>query len=216
MKKAFFFIILMTSSLFGIPKAVIFDYGNVLAFHNRDIIVQHFCHIFHITPQEFEDLNKEQKASGKSVEAFWLEYAKHHDIEIPYNWPQIYRKVLRDSLGIDHKMYCLIDELKEKHLRVGLLSNIEKKYGSIVQSFGFYAPFDPCLLSYEIGAQKPETRAYLILLQKLNCLPQEIVFIDDKIENVDAAKKLKIDAIVFKSEADLRKELIKRGISIHP
>lgn len=40
----------------------------------------------------------------------------------------------------------------------------------------------------------------------------DVVFIDDKLENVDAAKTLGIDAVLFESADGIREELRKRGL----
>lgn len=46
----------------------------------------------------------------------------------------------------------------------------------------------------------------------MNLPASEIVFIDDKAENVEAAKKIGIDAIVFESSEQLRTELLQRKL----
>lgn len=51
--------------------------------------------------------------------------------------------------------------------------------------------------SYEIGLLKPDTAIYEFVRSSLNAEFAELVFIDDKAENVDAATKLGIHAILF-------------------
>jgi FMN phosphatase YigB (HAD superfamily) len=56
-----------------------------------------------------------------------------------------------------------------------------------------------CLLSYETGVEKPGSRAYEILLEKLRCPAADIVFIDALAENIEVALKMGLDAILFES-----------------
>ncbi len=63
-----------------------------------------------------------------------------------------------------------------------------------------------------MGLEKPDPKAYQLLLEKVELPANEVVFIDDLEENVEAAKKLGIDAIVFKSAEQVRHELAKRGL----
>jgi putative hydrolase of the HAD superfamily len=93
-----------------------------------------------------------------------------------------------------------------------MLSNIDDRYTKLIRDFGFYKPFEPCLLSCEMGLEKPDPKAYELLLKTINLPAEEIVFIDDKEENVEAAKAMGIDAILFTSEPQLRGELNKRGV----
>ncbi len=44
------------------------------------------------------------------------------------------------------------------------------------------------VVSYEVGYTKPEPQIYEILLQKYNLRPEECVFLDDRLANVEAAK----------------------------
>ena len=69
----------------------------------------------------------------------------------------------------------------------------------------------PVLLSYEIGVKKPNPEAFKILLQKLQLSASFVIFIDDRIENVEAAKNQGIDAILFVNPSQLKDELEKRG-----
>ena len=108
-------------------------------------------------------------------------------------------------------MYILVDQLKKQQMPVAMLSNVDTRLANLLREFGLYDPFSPCLLSCEMGVDKPDLKAYEILLNQLKLPAGDVVFIDDRLENVEAAKKMGIDAILFESENQLRAELGKRG-----
>ncbi|MFI3241486.1 MAG: HAD-IA family hydrolase [Alphaproteobacteria bacterium] len=54
--------------------------------------------------------------------------------------------------------------------------------------------------SGEIGLLKPDEKIYKFLIEKLNCKPEEIIFVDNEEKNVIAAQKLKINGVVFNHE----------------
>jgi putative hydrolase of the HAD superfamily len=218
MKKMLFSVLMAAFSLSAAPKAVVFDWGNVIAFDERSVIVDFMCLTFSFSEAEFERANLEKRkfvAAGKSDIDFWLDFAVKKKIKLPKEWPDSYAAALKASVGADPRMYALIDELKDKQIRVGLLSNINDRYVKLIRGFGFYDSFNPCLLSCEIGLEKPDQKAYELLLKTIEIPGHEIVFIDDKAENVEAAKKLGIDAIVFESVDQVRRELTARGLFNH-
>lgn len=203
------------ASLNAAPQAVVFDWGNVISFDDRSVVVDFMCRTFGFSKSDFERANVEKRKAmeaGKSDIDFWLQFAKENGIKLPDDWAHIYTSVLKASVGADPKMYELIEELKHNQIRVGLLSNINDRYTKLIRDFGFYDPFDPCLLSCEIGLDKPDPKAYEFLLSKLNIPAEEVVFIDDKLENIEAAKKMGIDAILFESAPQIRRELEKREL----
>lgn len=217
MKKILLSLILLSSSLTALPQAVVFDWGNVLAFDDRSIVVKFMCETFNFTESEFESANlakRKAMQAGISDVDFWLQYAKEKGIKLTNNWAQNYSDALKASVGADPEMFELVYELKDQQIRVGLLSNINDRYVKLIRDFGFYQPFDPCLLSCEIGLEKPNKEAYEALLKALFLPPETIVFIDDKIENVSAAIDMGFDAICFESAAQIRLELTKRGLSL--
>lgn len=93
-----------------------------------------------------------------------------------------------------------------------MLSNVREDQASVLRQMGYYKPFDPVALSYEIGVKKPDRRAYEILLRELEIKPSKVIFVDNKIENVEAAYTMGIDSIRFESVDQLKEELQKRNV----
>ena len=63
---------------------------------------------------------------------------------------------------------------------------------------------DDIIISAEINKTKPNDDFYEYILEKYNIKPNELLFIDDREENVDAAINLGINAIKYNSrEMDL-------------
>ena len=69
--------------------------------------------------------------------------------------------------------------------------------------------FDLLIYSCDVKARKPDSKIYKIALKKLKVRPEEAVFIDDKHENVNSAKKLGIHGIIFKNNKQTINELEK-------
>jgi putative hydrolase of the HAD superfamily len=61
--------------------------------------------------------------------------------------------------------------------------------------FAFSSIFDPICYSHEIGVEKPDPRAFEIALEAMGgILPAEVLFLDDRPANVQAARALGIRA----------------------
>ncbi len=208
--------LLTATSLIATPQAVVFDFGGVLTGEpNREAVVNFIQNSFHFSKEEFEKVNLEKRQAvkqGKTDEEFWISYAKTKGIKLPSDWGESFRSVMKDAIGVNPQMYILVNQLKEQHIPVALLSNIDERLSKLIRDFGLYEPFTPCLLSYEIGIEKPDLKAYEFLLTELNLPAKEVLFIDDRPENIEAAKAAGLDAILFHSEQQLRGELSKRGV----
>ena len=203
------------TSLFSAPQAVVFDWGDVMGSFDRSILVDFMCDSFHFTKEEFEEANREKwKAlgKGKSDIDFWLELANERMTTLPETWGNQYLSIFELCVDANPSMYALVNELKKNNIPVALLSNATGRQAVILRKMGLYQPFDPCLISCEIGIEKPDQKAFEILLKTMSLPAEEIVFIDDKAANVEAAKKIGIDAILFESPHQLRTELLKRGL----
>lgn len=210
--KKLLFLLFVTTSLYAVPQAIVFDFGGVMTGEpNRETVIEFLCASFQMTPSEIEKIKLEQAVkSGKTDEKYWIYFANEKGITLPNNWSKQFKSVMKDAIGINPEMYLLVDELRERQIPVALLSNIDEGLAKLIRELGLYEPFNPCLLSCEIGEEKPNTRAYEILMDQLHLPSTEIVFIDDREENIEAAKKLGLDAILFLSSGQIRQELKKR------
>ena len=100
--------------------------------------------------------------------------------------------------SLDNSLYDetmeIINELKNKGYKVGLLSNLRlmdyKRYEEQIKKINF----DYLFLSYEIKCIKPSSDIYLQVIDALNCEAENIIFFDDNQKNVNGAKQLGINA----------------------
>lgn len=123
------------------------------------------------------------------------------------------KKIFIDSMikmgRVNEDVVQFARELKKKGYKVGILSNTCETDANIHKKRGDYKLFSPVILSHELGYAKPEEKIYLIALERLKVKPNECVFIDDKEINLKPARKLGIKTILFKSPAQMKKELNK-------
>ncbi|WP_263359742.1 HAD family hydrolase [Acidicapsa ligni] len=105
------------------------------------------------------------------------------------------------------------NELIQSGLKTAVLSNMgDSVLESIEQKFAWINDFDVLVWSYQIRMAKPQPEIYEYLLQKLGTLPEETLFLDDKLENIEAAHRLGMLGIQFSTLDRLREDLISAGL----
>lgn len=107
--------------------------------------------------------------------------------------------------GIDQ----LLQKIKSRGLRIGTLSNTNPLHlDQLIKDYPLFQYFDDICASHHSGARKPEKEIYQFLQKKLGISFQEMIFFDDKTENIEAAKALGIDAYqVQESSEEIEKYL---------
>jgi putative hydrolase of the HAD superfamily len=99
--------------------------------------------------------------------------------------------------------------------RTAILSNDSKEMSSLRRKkFGFDAIFNPIIISGYVGVKKPDGRIYDILMEKIGSPAGECLFIDNNPDNVNAARKAGIRAILFEDAEQLRVELRQLDIEV--
>ncbi|TFB11137.1 HAD family phosphatase [Candidatus Marinimicrobia bacterium MT.SAG.3] len=108
----------------------------------------------------------------------------------------------------------IVRSLGEEY-RLAILSNTNPiHFEHIKKKYAMIGLFEHIILSYEIGVMKPAVLAYEKLIAATSKSPLKLLFIDDRIENINAAKELGIDGIHYRSVENLRRELEKRNIKV--
>ena len=108
----------------------------------------------------------------------------------------------------------LLAGLKGRY-RLLLLSNTNAiHYEMIEANYPLLQHFDDYVLSYRIGAMKPDPRIYRAAVEKSRCAASECFFTDDIPDYVAAARREGIDAVQFESHEQIVGELRSRGVAV--
>lgn len=107
---------------------------------------------------------------------------------------------------LDRELLEFIRGLRQT-CRTGLISNGWPDLREYIVRNGFADAFDAIVISAEVGLQKPDPRIYQLALQNLGALPQAAALVDDMPANVDAARSLGMEGILFREAGQARQEL---------
>jgi len=110
---------------------------------------------------------------------------------------------------IDQTLVQFIRDLRPRY-KTGILSNAWLGARAVItQEFGLGSTVDIIVISAEEGVQKPDARIYRIAAERLGVSPEEVVFVDDMAENVEAARAIGMRGIQFKNTAQVIAEVKK-------
>lgn len=99
-----------------------------------------------------------------------------------------------------------LKELKNKGYNLYYLSNFHMLAFEIVtKKYNFFKLFSGGVVSYKENLLKPDKSIYEKLIDRYKINPQESVFIDDTLVNIEGAKKLEFEVIHFTDIEDLKK-----------
>lgn len=68
--------------------------------------------------------------------------------------------------------------------------------------------FDNIFSAKELGLSKKDPQAYIAIVEKLGVKPDEIIFIDDTLLNIETAKKAGLQTIQFKSNTEFFRKIV--------
>lgn len=183
-------------------KAALFDYDGVITKGVADDVT---------SKRLARNLGTDPERTGEWIRSIWSDFRTNKIAEAEV-WEFIENRygapISRDQRDIWYlweeltplpNMLALADRLKERGLIVGIVSNIIPPTGAMIRKHGGYAGFDPVILSYEVGAAKPDREIFEIALQRLDGNingPSDVVFLDDREPAVAAARELGMHGIL--------------------
>jgi 2-haloacid dehalogenase len=113
-------------------------------------------------------------------------------------------------------MIELLAELRQKNLATYVFSNTnDLAVGHIRAKFPFFSEFYGYILSYEHGVMKPGARLYEIVERATNRKGSEILYVDDRPENVQAGAARGWQAVLHESPSTTREAFQKLGLLNH-
>lgn len=197
---------------------IIFDIGNVLAkFRWEDCL----------TDLKFNDITKEVVANATVLNPIWNEFDRgvlsdEEVIDFCIHCAPDYQKEIEmffDSIDqlVTEFDYAvpLIRSLKSSAYKVYILSNYGKTAFSYAKrDFKFLDYVDGGVISYQVKKTKPEPEIYETLINNYKINPSNAVFLDDRLENIEAAKQFGIHTIHFSTLEKALLELKALGVKL--
>jgi HAD superfamily hydrolase (TIGR01509 family) len=103
-------------------------------------------------------------------------------------------QVLTDTVRLYDDPLDVLREMRARGVPTALVSNCSWNTRSIVDRLGLEEAFDAVILSYEVGAMKPQAEIYLEALRRLgDPTPSRSVFVDDQVAYCDGARAVGLD-----------------------
>ncbi|MGL4308086.1 HAD family hydrolase [Cetobacterium sp. SF1] len=192
-------------------KNVVFDIGNVLLTFNprkhleelgfpEDIRERIYAEIFE--SEEWILLDKGVITEEEATETF-CQRARDIGKEI-----RLTMATWKDMLKPIEETVDILKDLEDRGYRIYFLSNFHRKaYEEMYLKYDFLRIGQGKVISYEIESIKPDTKIYKKLLETYKLKPEETIFIDDSLANIEAAEKLGIIGIWFLEPEGLRMSL---------
>ncbi len=198
-------------------KVIIFDLGNVILKFDMHLVSGEIAKRFSLDEARVYEFFFDSPLTGIHDEGkidareFHRQAMAAHNIDMDFNE---FRKIWNRIFTENTEVTSLIPALSRKY-RIFLMSNTNRMhFDYIKKQFGIIKRFDRIFTSYEVGERKPHPRIYEEAIKAAGAEPSDIVFIDDREELAEGARRLGIRAIQFKNITQLKEDLIKNGIEL--
>jgi HAD superfamily hydrolase (TIGR01509 family) len=198
--------------------AILFDLGNVLVHFSHDRMFHQVAQCLGASEQgvrrllAVEGLLWEYERGKVSTEAV---YERLRTLgRRPAREEELFRAA-SDIFTSNPPMERLALELLKRGYRVIVVSNTCPIHVAwLDQQFSFFRQLKERVLSYEVGAAKPELEIFLAAVQKAAVPPDLCFYVDDSPGHVQAARRLGIDGVVYESPRQVLVGLRRRGLPL--
>lgn len=192
---------------------IIFDLGAVLAKHNLRNTIRNLGEDY---AEREHNAWQKYKVGNCTEQQYWDAIFN----ETPHEaHKKQYAQLFRDG----HKRaqpedaFYLLEPLKNSGYRLAVLSNHVTEWAQpAVQYTGIDTFCNPIIISSDVKMAKPDKLMYDYALRAVNRLnePQHCLFIDDKTENVIAARDAGMNAVQYTGKEQLLSDFKKLGIRV--
>lgn len=192
-------------------KAIIFDLGGVLFTNGSTRFIEYLDEKSRLNKDEIHgilmgDLGNSYRLGTISKIDFWESFIKELDID---ESPEALEDEWINGYELISETKELIDELSKKYKVYFLSDNVKERVERLNKKHNFVDWFEDGIFSHEAGVKKPDPKIYEIVLSKTGVKGEEVIFIDDRPENLPPAQALGMRTLLFESPEKLRIDIDK-------
>ncbi len=196
-------------------RTIFFDLGNVLIFFDHQKMCRQVALYSGLSISQIESIMHEY---GDSYERGDMNSRQLFERICQMAQKELdFEKLMHavsDIFEPNEPVIALAEALKNRGHHLFLLSNTcEAHFAFASSKFPFIEQlFDGFVLSYQVGARKPEKKIYEKALEIAGCRNEECFYTDDIPSYIESARSIQIDAELFTNLRDLTQHLNARGM----
>lgn len=202
------------------PQVLLFDLGKVLLSFSHDLMCEQVGRRCGVSATQAREVlfatdvhwpyEKGEITTAQVVQRLESRFSVTLD-------PQQIVDDLGDIFRLNAGMMPILSGLKAAGWRTGILSNTCDAHWTVARrKFSFLEHFfDFFVTSFEAGEIKPFPGIYQSAAKIADCDARDILFVDDLLENVEAAREAGMDAVLYTSPQNYAADLRRRGVSFN-
>ena len=201
--------------------AVIFDYGRVLSLAPSHDELQQFAALVGVSEPPFYEIysatRNEYDCGRADFHQHWQAFCEVAGVTLePAQVDRIAEMETLMWLRVNPETLALAREIKAHGVRLAILSNMPHDLLAYVRrEFEWLDEFEVKVWSCEFGNTKPDPAIYHHCLDALGCKAGQTLFFDDRLNNVEAAQSLGMEAHLFESVEQAR-AIVRAGLNRCP
>jgi len=189
-------------------KYIIFDLGGIFVPDNTRLLNAEIAGYVGISEEEMAKrwtgaLPELFTGSLKIIDFYESRFGSSFDSTVLL---QKHLDIYTRGFQMNPSMLELLQELNLEYT-TACLSNTEIEVSEINAEMGLYDHFQYTFLSTEMHMMKPNKDIFISAIQTLNASIEDIIFIDDKEENIQTGSLLGLKTILFESAGKTREIL---------
>jgi HAD superfamily hydrolase (TIGR01509 family) len=201
------------------PQFIYFDLGNVLCFFDREKEVRQVAEVARAPAEKVREALIGERGVLWRGERGEIDERQFHEefCRLTGSRPEMgaFLDADADIFALNGELVPLVAHLEDAQIPLGILSNTSPSHWKQV-SDGRYAillsAFRETVLSFEVGAAKPEAKIFQRAIEGAGVPAERIFYVDDLPGHVEAARKLGMDAVQYTTTDALVRELLARGV----
>ncbi len=203
------------------PKFIYFDLGNVLFFFDHRRACQQLAAATGAGAGQIWDLlfasglELEYEAGRLTSRQMHQRFQEGTSTTLEFD---AFARAFSEIFEVSVPLKAILAQLAFCGQRMGLLSNTNEMHWQFLlgDRYGLMPDiFEKLVLSYEVGAIKPEAAIFQAAIERAGVAPHEIFYMDDMPGHVAGALSQGIDAVQFTDAVTLAAQMHARGIDLN-
>lgn len=193
-------------------EVLLFDFWGVIGVVQSPDEIGHMAAMLDVPQDVFVDAywaERHPYDAGEPASDYWTRVATRAGAALH---PDLLAALVERDTGswrrVDSTMVDLLAELAAEGRRMALLSNAPRELAGFVRDSAAGPYLDPLIFSCDLGLAKPDAAIYERTLEILGVPAGDVLFIDDRAVNIDAARAVGMRGLLHTSVEGTRAALL--------